>query len=163
MLGFLVFVFFLLAGYALFHSFLAVVNQTSNEWYKSRGYTCQHCHPTADHLCSPAPDHSKRYYYSRGLLRNMGEIFFPPQPVQKKDNWKKKILPSLLICCIYCTYLYGVYYLWELLLTEEIKFMSVLSLWAPVSISLKVSHMGKLWQHWQQTQKQLLLEQIIVY
>ncbi|KAG8009033.1 putative palmitoyltransferase ZDHHC4 [Nibea albiflora] len=88
MLGFLVFVFFLLAGYALFHTFLALVNQTSNEWYKSRGYVCQHCHPaaTADHLCSPAPDHSKRYYYSKGLLRNLGEIFFPLQPVQKKDN-----------------------------------------------------------------------------
>ncbi|KAM7371064.1 hypothetical protein PAMP_010561 [Pampus punctatissimus] len=88
MLGFLVFLFFLLAGYALFHSYLAVVNQTSNEWYKSRGYICQHCHPTstADHLCNPAPDHSKRYYYNRGLLRNLGEIFFPPQPVRKKDN-----------------------------------------------------------------------------
>ncbi|XP_038591170.1 palmitoyltransferase ZDHHC4 [Micropterus salmoides] len=88
MLGFLVFVFFLLGGYALFHSYLALVNQTSNEWYKSRGYVCQHCHPTvtADHLCGPAPDHSKRYHYSRGLLRNLGEIFFPPQPVQKKDN-----------------------------------------------------------------------------
>lgn len=87
MLGFLVFLFFLLAGYALFHSYLALVNQTSNEWYKSRGYVCQHCHPgvTADSLCSPAPDHS-RHYYSKGLLRNLGEIFFPPQPVQKKDN-----------------------------------------------------------------------------
>ncbi|XP_041671845.1 palmitoyltransferase ZDHHC4 [Cheilinus undulatus] len=88
MLGFLVFVFFLLAGYALFHSYLAVVNQTSNEWYKSRGYVCQHCHPptTADNLCDPAPDHSKRYFYGRGILRNLGEIFFPLQPVQKKDN-----------------------------------------------------------------------------
>ncbi|XP_030611175.1 palmitoyltransferase ZDHHC4 [Archocentrus centrarchus] len=88
MLGFLVFVFFLLAGYAMFHSYLALINQTSNEWYKSRGYVCQHCHPTAaaDNLHSPVPDHSKRYYYSRGLLRNLGEIFFPPRPVQKKDN-----------------------------------------------------------------------------
>ncbi|XP_041830014.1 palmitoyltransferase ZDHHC4 isoform X2 [Melanotaenia boesemani] len=88
MLGFLVFVFFLLAGYALFHSYLGIVNQTSNEWYKSRGYFCQHCHPAAiaDHLCNPVPDHSKRYYYSRGLLRNLGEIFFPPQAVRKKDN-----------------------------------------------------------------------------
>ncbi|XP_060883610.1 palmitoyltransferase ZDHHC4 [Labrus mixtus] len=87
MLGFLVFVFFLLAGYALFHSYLALVNQTSNEWYKSRGYFCQHCHPTttADHLCDPAPDHSKRYYYSRGILPNLGEIFFPLKSVQKKD------------------------------------------------------------------------------
>ncbi|XP_072229170.1 palmitoyltransferase ZDHHC4-like [Leuresthes tenuis] len=88
MLGFLIFVFFLLAGYALFHSYLALVNQTSNEWYKSRGYFCQHCHPTAtaDHLCSPVPDHSKRHYYSRGLLPNLGEIFFPPRTVRKKDN-----------------------------------------------------------------------------
>ncbi|XP_076025791.1 palmitoyltransferase ZDHHC4 [Genypterus blacodes] len=88
MLGFLVFVFFLLAGYALFHSYLALVNQTSNEWYKSRGYTCQHCHPTSvvDHLCSPAPDQSRRFYYGRGLLRNLGEIFFPLRPVHKKDS-----------------------------------------------------------------------------
>lgn len=87
MLGFLVFVFFLLAGYALFHSYLALVNQTSNEWYKSRGYVCQHCHPaTADSLCGPAPDHSKRHFYSKGLLQNLGEIFFPLRPVQKKDN-----------------------------------------------------------------------------
>lgn len=88
MLGFLVFVFLLLAGYALFHSYLALVNQTSNEWYKSRGYVCQHCRPAAtnDRLCDPAPDHSRRHYYSRGVLRNVGEIFFPPQPVQKKDN-----------------------------------------------------------------------------
>lgn len=88
MLGFLLFVFFLLAGYTMFHSFLAVVNQTSNEWYKSRGYVCQHCHSStaADILCSPIPDHSKRYYYSRGVLRNLREIVFPPQLVQKKDN-----------------------------------------------------------------------------
>ncbi|KAM8890557.1 palmitoyltransferase ZDHHC4 [Synchiropus picturatus] len=85
MLGFLVLVFFLLAGYALFHFYLALVNQTSNEWYKSRASTCQHCHPTADHFCSSAPDHSRRYYYSQGLFRNLGEIFFPPQPVRKKD------------------------------------------------------------------------------
>nr|XP_020471564.1 probable palmitoyltransferase ZDHHC4 isoform X2 [Monopterus albus] len=88
MLGFVLFVFFLLAGYALFHSYLALVNQTSSEWYKSRGYVCQHCHPTttADQLCIPAPDHSKRYYYSRGLLRNLGEIFFLSHPVKKKDT-----------------------------------------------------------------------------
>uniref|UniRef100_G3P3D6 Palmitoyltransferase n=2 Tax=Gasterosteus aculeatus TaxID=69293 RepID=G3P3D6_GASAC len=86
MLGFLVFVFLLLAGYALFHFYLALVNQTSNEWYKSRGYTCQHCHPdaTADRLRGPAPDHFKRNHYSRGLLRNLEEILFPPKPVQKK-------------------------------------------------------------------------------
>lgn len=87
MLGFLVFVFLLLAGYTLFHTFLAVINQTSNEWYKSRGYVCQHCRPaTADHFCNPVPDYSKRYYYSRGLLQNLREIFFPPLPTQKKEK-----------------------------------------------------------------------------
>ncbi|XP_021174661.2 palmitoyltransferase ZDHHC4 [Fundulus heteroclitus] len=88
MLGFVIFVFFLLAGYTLFHSFLAVVNQTSNEWYKSRGFVCRHCHPApgADDLCGPVPDHSKRFYYSRGLLGNLREIFFPPQAPQKKAN-----------------------------------------------------------------------------
>lgn len=88
MLGFLVFVCFLLAGYALFHTYLALVNQTSNEWYKSRGQVCPHCHPgqSAENLCSPAPDHSRRRYYSRGVWRNLGEIFFPLRPVQKKDN-----------------------------------------------------------------------------
>ncbi|XP_037320545.1 palmitoyltransferase ZDHHC4 [Pungitius pungitius] len=82
MLGFLAFVFFLLAGYALFHFYLALVNQTSNEWYKSRGYTCRHCHPDA--AADPAPDHSERNYYSKGPLRNLQEILFPPKPGQKK-------------------------------------------------------------------------------
>ncbi|XP_028989067.1 palmitoyltransferase ZDHHC4 [Betta splendens] len=88
MLGFVVFVFFLLAGYALFHFYLALVNQTSNEWYKSRGHVCQHCHPDHHHHHHhrPVPDHSTRSFYSRGLLRNLGEIFFPPQPVKKKHN-----------------------------------------------------------------------------
>ncbi|XP_014034356.1 palmitoyltransferase ZDHHC4 isoform X2 [Salmo salar] len=87
MLGFLVFVFLLLAGYAMFHFYLALVNQTSNEWYKGRGNVCQHCHPSPDHLCGlPASDQSKRWFYSRGVLRNLGEIFFPLRPVQKKDH-----------------------------------------------------------------------------
>ncbi|XP_061562082.1 palmitoyltransferase ZDHHC4 isoform X1 [Phycodurus eques] len=88
MLGFVVFVFCLLASYALFLFFLVLINQTSNEWYKSRGYVCQHCHPTsaADHFCSTAPHNSKRNYYSRGFLRNLGEIFFPREPVGKKDT-----------------------------------------------------------------------------
>ncbi|XP_024913125.1 palmitoyltransferase ZDHHC4 isoform X2 [Cynoglossus semilaevis] len=88
MLGFLVFVFFLLGGYALFHSYLALVNQTSNEWYKSRGYFCQHCHPASavDPLKTPVPEHSKRYFYSHGILRNLGEIFFPPRLPKRKVN-----------------------------------------------------------------------------
>ncbi|XP_056152937.1 palmitoyltransferase ZDHHC4 isoform X2 [Lampris incognitus] len=88
MLGFLVFVFFLLAGYALFHCYLALVNQTSNEWYKSRGLVCRHCRPgaAAHHQRGPAPDRSQRHYYSRGLLKNLAEIFLPLQPALKKSN-----------------------------------------------------------------------------
>lgn len=88
MVGFLVFIFFLLAGYSLFHFYLALVNQTSNEWYKSRGYACQHCRPTPsrDDVCSPAPDRSRRYFYSRGILQNLREIFIPLRPVRKKEN-----------------------------------------------------------------------------
>uniref|UniRef100_A0A4W5QZ14 Palmitoyltransferase n=1 Tax=Hucho hucho TaxID=62062 RepID=A0A4W5QZ14_9TELE len=73
MLGFLVFVFKLLAGYALFHTYLALVNQTSNEWYKGRGNVCQHCHPSPDHFCGPPASYqSKSWLYSRGVLRNLG-------------------------------------------------------------------------------------------
>ncbi|KAM6951796.1 palmitoyltransferase ZDHHC4 [Aplochiton taeniatus] len=93
MLGFLVFLFLLLAGYAMFHTYLALVNQTSNEWYKSRGYVCQHCHPTSSNTttthpgnCSPTADYSRRHFYSRGLLKNLGEIFFPLRSTHKKDN-----------------------------------------------------------------------------
>ncbi|PWA16153.1 hypothetical protein CCH79_00019440 [Gambusia affinis] len=88
MLGFVVFVFFLLAGYTMFHCFLALVNQTSNEWFKSRGLACRRCRPApqADGLCGSAPDRSERYCYSRGLLGNLREIFFPPNAGQKKGN-----------------------------------------------------------------------------
>ncbi|NP_001290621.1 probable palmitoyltransferase ZDHHC4 [Esox lucius] len=87
MLGFLVFVFLLLASYAMFHFYLGVVNQTSNEWYKGRGHICQHCHPSPDHLCGPpASGQSKRWFYNRGVLKNLKEIFCPLSPVHKKDN-----------------------------------------------------------------------------
>nr|XP_061807337.1 palmitoyltransferase ZDHHC4-like [Nerophis lumbriciformis] len=87
MLGFVVFIFLLLGGYTLFNFFLALVNQTSYEWYRSRSHSCEHCYPTlkADEL-NVATAHSKRFYYSRGLLRNLGEIFFPQRPVGKKDR-----------------------------------------------------------------------------
>uniref|UniRef100_A0A8C7D8G6 Palmitoyltransferase n=1 Tax=Oncorhynchus kisutch TaxID=8019 RepID=A0A8C7D8G6_ONCKI len=86
LLGFLVVVFKLLAGYAMFYTFLALVNQTSNEWYKGRRNVCQHCHPSPDHFCGPpASDQSKRWFYSNGVLRNLG-VFFLLRCVQKKDN-----------------------------------------------------------------------------
>ncbi|XP_046888000.1 palmitoyltransferase ZDHHC4-like isoform X2 [Hypomesus transpacificus] len=86
MLGFLVFVCFPLASYFLFHSYVALVNQTSNEWYKLRGSVCQHCHPTVpSHLCGPRPEHSTRFFYSRGVVKNLWEILSPLRPTQKKN------------------------------------------------------------------------------
>uniref|UniRef100_A0A0E9XD70 Palmitoyltransferase n=1 Tax=Anguilla anguilla TaxID=7936 RepID=A0A0E9XD70_ANGAN len=76
MLGFLVFLFMVLAGYAVFHLYLALVNQTSNEWSKNGGHGCQHCHPTAGQQCSVGHVQS-RHFYSRGFLRNLGEILWP--------------------------------------------------------------------------------------
>ncbi|XP_037134979.1 palmitoyltransferase ZDHHC4 [Syngnathus acus] len=88
MLGFVVFVFLLLAGYVLFHLFLMIINQTSNEWYRNRGYACQHCQPnaTADHSCNTPSHTSKRNYYSRGIFRNLREVFFPRKMGGKKST-----------------------------------------------------------------------------
>ncbi|KAJ8413654.1 hypothetical protein AAFF_G00081610 [Aldrovandia affinis] len=85
MLGFLIFVFMLLAGYAMFHLYLALVNQTSNEWYKARGHRCQRCHPTAGQQCSSGHVQS-RGFYNRGILRNLGEIFRPLTHSGKKHK-----------------------------------------------------------------------------
>ncbi|XP_062859885.1 palmitoyltransferase ZDHHC4 [Trichomycterus rosablanca] len=85
MLGFLVFVFFLLAGYFMFHCYLALVNQTSNEWFKRKGRGCQHCNPVSGHRCL-ATYNPLRGFYHRGFLKNVGEIFWPLCPEQKKDN-----------------------------------------------------------------------------
>ncbi|KAG7491831.1 hypothetical protein MATL_G00008310 [Megalops atlanticus] len=85
MLGFLVFVFMLLAGYAMFHLYLALVNQTSNEWYKERGHGCHHCQPTPGLSCSSGHAQS-RGFYNRGVLRNLGEFFQPLTHSRKKDR-----------------------------------------------------------------------------
>ncbi|XP_030631485.1 palmitoyltransferase ZDHHC4 [Chanos chanos] len=85
MLGFVIFVFFLLAGYTLFHFYLAFVNQTANEWFRGRGHGCQHCNPMSGHQCRPSYN-PLRGFYNRGVLRNLGEIFRPLGPTQKKVN-----------------------------------------------------------------------------
>ncbi|XP_026861873.2 palmitoyltransferase ZDHHC4 isoform X1 [Electrophorus electricus] len=85
MLGFLIFVFFLLVGYSMFHFYLALVNQTSNEWFKRKGHGCQHCHPVSRPECFTAYN-PVRGFYHRGFLKNLGEVFWPLNPIQKKNN-----------------------------------------------------------------------------
>ncbi|XP_063076631.1 palmitoyltransferase ZDHHC4 [Engraulis encrasicolus] len=89
MLGFLIFVFFLLAGYFLFHLLLAVGNHTSNEWYKARGRGCRHCHPHSGHHCGrPSSFNPLRGFYSRGIFKNLAEIFMPLKPQLRKKKHK---------------------------------------------------------------------------
>ncbi|KAI5623176.1 putative palmitoyltransferase ZDHHC4, partial [Silurus asotus] len=85
MLGFVVFVFFLVAGYTMFHCYLALVNQTSNEWFKQKGHGCQHCNPVSEHGCRTSYNPFRGFYH-RGILKNLGEIVWPLCPTQKKDN-----------------------------------------------------------------------------
>ncbi|KAL4624542.1 putative palmitoyltransferase ZDHHC4 [Arapaima gigas] len=85
MLGFLIFVFMLLAGYAMFHLYLVVVNQTSNEWYKSRAQGCGHCQSIPGHLHS-SPPFTANSFYSRGILRNLWEILHPITASMKKNK-----------------------------------------------------------------------------
>lgn len=85
MLGFVVFVFFLVVGYTLFHCYLALVNQTSNEWFKQKGHGCQYCNPVSGHRCRTFYN-PLRGFYHRGILKNLGEIVWPLCPTQKKDN-----------------------------------------------------------------------------
>ncbi|KAG7266168.1 hypothetical protein CRUP_012499 [Coryphaenoides rupestris] len=86
MLGFLLLVLLLLSGYGLFHGYLLLVNQTSNEWSKSRGLACRRCRSgqSADGFCGPAPDPPRRHFYSRGVWRNLAEICFPFRPAAHK-------------------------------------------------------------------------------
>nr|XP_023665004.1 probable palmitoyltransferase ZDHHC4 isoform X2 [Paramormyrops kingsleyae] len=85
MLGFLVFVFMLLAGYTLFHLYLALINQTSNEWYKGRARGCQHCQAGPGPPCPPQAGIT-RSFYNRGILRNLQEIFRPLTHSKKKKK-----------------------------------------------------------------------------
>ncbi|XP_053367769.1 palmitoyltransferase ZDHHC4 isoform X1 [Clarias gariepinus] len=85
MLGFVVFVFFLVAGYTMFHCYLALVNQTSNEWFKRKGHGCQYCSPVSGRQCHTSHN-PLRGFYHRGVLKNIGEIIWPSCPTQKKDN-----------------------------------------------------------------------------
>ncbi|NWU90206.1 ZDHC4 palmitoyltransferase, partial [Upupa epops] len=71
MLGFLLLLTLVLGAYCCFHLYLALTNQTSNEWYQSRrlGRCCRRPRPQPG-----APTN----FYSRGAWMNLQEIFRPP-------------------------------------------------------------------------------------
>ncbi|NXH14471.1 ZDHC4 palmitoyltransferase, partial [Bucco capensis] len=75
MLGFVVLLTLLLGAYCCFSLYLALTNQTSNEWYKARRVGCP-------------PQHTAAYtnIYSKGIWRNFKEILKPPTGMQGKKK-----------------------------------------------------------------------------
>ncbi|NXG77447.1 ZDHC4 palmitoyltransferase, partial [Baryphthengus martii] len=82
MLGFVTLLTLILGGYCCFSLYLALTNQTSNEWYKSRRYGCSH-HPTAQPQQRPLV---YKNIYSKGVWMNIKEIFKPLTALERKKK-----------------------------------------------------------------------------
>nr|XP_013800217.1 PREDICTED: probable palmitoyltransferase ZDHHC4 isoform X1 [Apteryx mantelli mantelli] len=82
MLGFVILLTLVLGAYCCFNVYLALTNQTSNEWYKSRRYGCSH------HLALQPQDRRVIYrnIYSNGIWMNLKEIFQPPTVLERKKK-----------------------------------------------------------------------------
>ncbi|NXD17907.1 ZDHC4 palmitoyltransferase, partial [Nothocercus nigrocapillus] len=82
MLGFVILLTLVLGAYCCFNLYLALTNQTSNEWYKSRRFGCSH------HQASQPQDRRIIYrnIYSNGIWMNLKEIFKPPMVLGKKKR-----------------------------------------------------------------------------
>ncbi|KFQ22811.1 putative palmitoyltransferase ZDHHC4, partial [Mesitornis unicolor] len=82
MLGFVTLLTLVLGAYSSFTLYLALTNQTSNEWYKSRRYGCSP-HLTAQPRASRV---AYRNVYSKGVWKNLKEIFKPPTVLESKKK-----------------------------------------------------------------------------
>ncbi|NWI51410.1 ZDHC4 palmitoyltransferase, partial [Calyptomena viridis] len=82
MLGFVVLLTLVLGGYSSFSLYLAFTNQTTNEWCKSRRFGSSH------HLTSQPHNRQLIYknIYSKGIWRNLKEIFRPPTALERKKT-----------------------------------------------------------------------------
>ncbi|KAM6078795.1 palmitoyltransferase ZDHHC4 isoform 1-T1 [Theristicus caerulescens] len=82
MLGFVILLTLVLGAYCCFNLYLALTNQTSNEWCKSRRYGCSH------HLTLQPHDRRVVYknIYSKGVWMNLKEIFKPPTVLERKKK-----------------------------------------------------------------------------
>ncbi|NWI65817.1 ZDHC4 palmitoyltransferase, partial [Todus mexicanus] len=81
MLGFVILLTLVLGGYCCFLLYLALTNQTSNEWYKSRRSGCSHQPPA-----QPQQRLVYRNIYSKGVWMNLKEIFTPPTALERKKK-----------------------------------------------------------------------------
>ncbi|NXK91943.1 ZDHC4 palmitoyltransferase, partial [Formicarius rufipectus] len=75
MLGFVILLTLILGGYGAFTLYLAFTNQTTNEWYKSR-------------RLGGSQNRSLVYknIYSKGIWKNLKEIFRPPTALERKKK-----------------------------------------------------------------------------
>ncbi|KGL83914.1 putative palmitoyltransferase ZDHHC4, partial [Tinamus guttatus] len=82
MLGFVVILTLVLGAYCCFNLYLALTNQTSNEWYKSRRVGC------SPHVTAQPQDRRVVYknIYSNGIWMNLKEIFKPLTVLGKKKR-----------------------------------------------------------------------------
>lgn len=82
MLGFVILLTLVLGGYCFFSLYLALTNQTTNEWCKSRRFG------GSAHLPSQPHDRPLVYknIYSKGIWRNLKEIFNPPAVLERKKK-----------------------------------------------------------------------------
>ncbi|XP_043835150.1 palmitoyltransferase ZDHHC4 isoform X1 [Dromiciops gliroides] len=81
MLGFVIVLCLLLGGYVCFTLYLAVTNQTSNEWYKSSRAKCHRCHNSDPVQEKPS---AYRNIYAKGTWTNLQEIFKPVTDYEKR-------------------------------------------------------------------------------
>ncbi|NP_082655.1 palmitoyltransferase ZDHHC4 isoform X1 [Mus musculus] len=84
LLGFVIVLSMLLAGYLCFALYLAATNQTTNEWYKGDWAWCQRWP-----LVAWSPSAEPRIHqniHSHGFRSNLREIFLPATPSYKKKE-----------------------------------------------------------------------------
>ncbi|MEJ1281768.1 hypothetical protein NN561_012718 [Cricetulus griseus] len=84
LLGFVMVLSLLLAGYLCFLLYLAATNQTTNEWYKGDWTWCQNC-PMVTWSPSAEP-HICQNIHSHGFWSNLREIFLPAIPCYEKKK-----------------------------------------------------------------------------
>nr|XP_045000059.1 palmitoyltransferase ZDHHC4 isoform X2 [Jaculus jaculus]XP_045000060.1 palmitoyltransferase ZDHHC4 isoform X2 [Jaculus jaculus]XP_045000061.1 palmitoyltransferase ZDHHC4 isoform X2 [Jaculus jaculus]XP_045000062.1 palmitoyltransferase ZDHHC4 isoform X2 [Jaculus jaculus] len=84
LLGFVVVLSFLLAGYLCFMLYLVATNQTTNEWCRGDWACSQHC-PLVTRL-PPAEAQVYQNIHSHGLWSNLREVFLPVLPCSEKKT-----------------------------------------------------------------------------
>uniref|UniRef100_A0A8C8U4R8 Palmitoyltransferase n=1 Tax=Peromyscus maniculatus bairdii TaxID=230844 RepID=A0A8C8U4R8_PERMB len=84
LLGFVMVLSLLLAGYLCFALYLAATNQTTNEWCRGDWAWCQHCPLVA--RSPPAEPRICQNIHSHGFWSNLQEIFLPAIPCYEKKK-----------------------------------------------------------------------------